>query len=109
MHISGIPFATTDWSQIAPAEHAGESGMAYWRTMNFGAIRVRMVDYSPGYLADHWCVKGHILLCLEGELSTELADGRTFTLKPGMSYQVADDAEAHRSSTAGGARLFIVD
>ena len=109
MHISGIPFSTTDWSQIAPSEHQGESGVAHWRTMNFGAIRVRMVDYSPGYLADHWCVKGHILLCLEGELFTELADGRTFTLKPGMSYQVADDAEAHRSSTAGGARLFIVD
>ena len=109
MHISGIPFSTTDWSQIAPSEHQGESGVAHWRTMNFGAIRVRMVDYSPGYLADHWCVKGHILLCLEGELYTELADGRTFTLKPGMSYQVADDAEAHRSSTAGGARLFIVD
>ena len=109
MHISGSPFSTTDWSQIAPSEHQGESGVAHWRTMNFGAIRVRMVDYSPGYLADHWCVKGHILLCLEGELCTELADGRTFTLKPGMSYQVADDAEAHRSSTAGGARLFIVD
>ena len=109
MHISGISFSTTDWSQIAPTEHAGESGVAYWRTMNFGAIRVRRVDYSAGYLADHWCVKGHILLCLEGELFTELADGRTFTLKPGMSYQVADDAEAHRSSTTCGARLFIVD
>lgn len=68
-----------------------------------------MVDYSPGYLANHWCSKGHVLLCLKGELLTELADGRTFVLKPGMSYQVADDAEAHRSSTSAGARLFIVD
>lgn len=83
--------------------------MAYWRTRDFGAIRVRMVDYTPGYLADHWCHKGHILLCLEGELHTELDDGRTFTLRPGMSYQVADRAEAHRSSTPCGARLFIVD
>ena len=74
-----------------------------------GGIRVRMVEYSPGYLADHWCSKGHILLCLEGELTTELADGRTFVLKPGMSYQVADAAEPHRSRTAIGAKLFIVD
>jgi quercetin dioxygenase-like cupin family protein len=68
-----------------------------------------MVDYSPGYLADHWCSKGHILLLLEGQLETELEDGRTFTLTPGMSYQVADQAEAHRSSTSSGAKLFIVD
>ena len=109
MKISDLPFGTTDWSQIAPTEHAGETGTAYWRTCNFGDIRVRMVEYTPGYLADHWCVKGHILLCLEGELHTELEDGRTFVLKPGMSYQVADNAEAHRSSTSCGARLFIVD
>jgi quercetin dioxygenase-like cupin family protein len=109
MEISGIPFGTTDWSQIQPTEHKGESGLAYWRTQHFGSIRVRMVEYTPGYLADHWCTKGHILLCLEGELHTELADGRTFTLTPGMSYQVADSAEPHRSSTKSGARIFIVD
>ena len=109
MQITSIPFGTTDWSTIAPTEHKGERGMAIWRTQQFGAIRVRMVEYTPGYLADHWCVKGHILLCMEGELHTELEDGRTFVLKPGMSYQVADNAEAHRSSTALGAKLFIVD
>ena len=70
---------------------------------------MRLVEYSPGYRADHWCVKGHILFCVEGELHTELKDGRTFSLKPGMSYQVADNAEAHRSSTPTGAKLFIVD
>jgi len=109
MHLSGIPFATTDWSQIEVVEHKGERGSAYWRTQNFGDIRVRMVEYSAGYRADHWCVKGHILLCAEGELNTELKDGRIFTLRPGMSYQVADNAEAHRSYTEAGARLFIVD
>jgi quercetin dioxygenase-like cupin family protein len=83
--------------------------MAHWRTLNFGPIRVRMVEYTPGYLADHWCVKGHILLCLEGELDTELEDGRRMKLTPGVSYQVADNAEPHRSSTAVGAKLFIVD
>jgi hypothetical protein len=109
MEIKNIPFTTTDWSQTVPTEHKGETGMATWRTQQFGELRVRMVDYSPGYLADHWCSKGHILLCLEGELHTELADGRTFVLTPGMSYQVADHAEAHRSSTKTGVKLFIVD
>lgn len=109
MEMSSIPFGTTDWSAITPTEHQGETGMAIWRTRQFGDIRVRMVDYTPGYLADHWCVKGHILFCVEGELHTELKDGRTFTLKPGMSYQVADNAEPHRSSTSAGAKLFIVD
>jgi quercetin dioxygenase-like cupin family protein len=109
MQMSGIPFGTTDWSGVEKTEHRGERGTAYWRTRDFGAIRVRLVEYSPGYRADHWCVKGHILFCLEGELHTELKDGRIFILKPGMSYQVADNAEAHRSSTATGARLFIVD
>ncbi|MDF2399523.1 hypothetical protein GWQ44_28590 [Pseudomonas sp. 3MA1] len=109
MHISALPFATTDWSTIEPTEHRGETGSAFWRTRQFGAIRVRMVEYTPGYLADHWCSKGHILLCLEGELHTELEDGRRFVLTPGMSYQVADNAEPHRSSTALGAKLFVVD
>lgn len=109
MEMTGIPFGTTDWSAVEATEHAGERGTATWRTRRFGEIRVRLVEYSPGYCADHWCSKGHILLCLSGELHTDLQDGRSFLLLPGMSYQVADGAEAHRSSTAAGARLFIVD
>ncbi len=109
MKMSEIPFGTTDWSGIARTEHTGERGKAFWRTKDFGGIRVRMVEYTPGYRADHWCEKGHILLCLEGELHTELRDGRSFTLTPGTSYQVADETDAHRSSTSTGAKLFIVD
>ncbi len=109
MQMSDIPFGTTDWSKIERTEHAGDSGKALWRTCNFGAIRVRMVEYTPGYVSNHWCRKGHILLCLEGELHTRLEDSREFTLKPGMCYQVADDAEPHRSSAPKGAKLFIVD
>ena len=109
MHMSGIPFGVTDWASVEPTRHAGEVGTATWRTRQFGEIRVRMVDYSPGYISDHWCEKGHILYCLEGALETELADGRKFTLTPGTSYQVADKAEPHRSRTALGAKLFIVD
>jgi hypothetical protein len=109
MRMSDIPFGITDWSAVEPVEHAGERGVARWRTRSFGGIRVRLVEYSAGYRADHWCEKGHILLCLEGELETELADGRRFRLTPGVSYQVADQAEPHRSSTSTGAKLFIVD
>jgi hypothetical protein len=109
MKMSAIPFDTTDWSTVAPTHHRGETGSATWRTREVGGIRVRMVEYTPGYLADHWCRKGHVLLVLEGELETELEDGRRFLLHPGMSYQVADAHEAHRSSTRTGARLFIVD
>jgi len=109
MEMTGIAFGTTDWSKIEATEHMGDQGIAYWRTRQFGNIRVRLVEYSPGYVANHWCSKGHILLCLEGELHTELRDGRQFVLQPGMSYQVADGAEPHRSSTASGAKLFVVD
>src|SRR6478672_3855471 len=109
MQINDLPFGTTDWSTVPSVDHPGETGVAKWRTSQFGPIRVRVVEYSAGYLADHWCVKGHILYCLKGELQTELADGQRFTLTAGMSYQVADNAEPHRSSTSTGATLFIVD
>lgn len=109
MQMHDIPFDTTTWAEITPTTHPGDSGQATWRTRQCGAIRVRMVEYSAGYAANHWCEKGHILLCLEGELRTELKDGRVFVLRPGVSYQVGDDTMAHRSSTDAGAKLFIVD
>ena len=109
MQMSDIPFGTTDWSQIEPTVHKGDTGHSTWRTRHFGDIRVRVVEYSPGYLADHWCEKGHILYVLDGVLDTELGDGRKVRLTAGMSYQVADGAQPHRSTTATGARLFIVD
>ena len=96
--------------QVAATTHPGVTGEALWRTLDIGDLRVRMVEYSPGYLADHWCDRGHVLYVLQGELDTELRDGRTFKLKPGMSYQVSDFGDAaHRSSTKTGAKLFIVD
>lgn len=113
MKTDAFAFSTTNWSEVDITEHPGETGTAYWRTQFFGQepnkIRVRMVDYSPGYLADHWCQKGHILFCLEGELETTLEDGRKFVLTTGMSYQVGDNAEPHQSRTSTGAKLFIVD
>lgn len=109
MHMTDIPFGTIDWSSVTPTEQKGTSGVAYWRTVQHGVIRLRMVDCLPGFASDRWCTKGHILLCLEGELLTELNDGRTFVLTRGISLQVADDREPHRSSTRVGAKLFIVD
>lgn len=109
MQIAHVPFMITDWSAVPPTEHLGASGKALWRTVEVGNIRVRVVEYTPGYVADHWCHRGHVLLVLEGELLTELEDGRRFTLSAGMSFQVADDDVPHRSQTPHGARLFIVD
>ncbi len=110
MKIPTLPFTVTDWSKVEPTTHAGETGQALWRTLEIGDLRVRMVEYTPGYLADHWCDRGHVLYVVEGELDTELRDGRKFKLKPGMSYQVSDHGDAaHRSSTKTGAKIFIVD
>ena len=109
MKMHQIPFATTDWEAVPREEKSAEAGQAFWRTQQFGDVRVRMVEYTPGYVSDHWCTKGHVLLCLSGELHTELADGRQYTLTPGMSYQVADNIDPHRSFTHTGAKLFIVD
>jgi len=109
MRIEGVPFFTTDWGLVPVTEHPGETGVATWRTVEVGNLRVRMVEYSPGYLADHWCDRGHALLVLEGELVTELASGESYVLRAGQSYQVAEGAAPHRSRTASGAKLFIVD
>lgn len=109
MKIQDVPFGTMDWDKIIPTEHPGITGLAYWRTFEMGNIRVRMVEYTPGYLADHWCNRGHVLLVLEGELITELSDGRKFTLTPGTSYHVSDETNPHRSYTESGAKFFIVD
>ena len=109
MKIADFHFQTLDWSTISKEEHKGETGIAYWQIQTMNDIRVRMVEYSPGYKADHWCSKGHIIYCLEGEMNTELEDGRIMKLTKGMSYVVGDDCEAHRSSTENGCKLFIVD
>jgi hypothetical protein len=110
MKLPIVPFTVTDWSSVPTTIHAGETGTATWRSIEIGDLRVRIVEYSPGYLADHWCDRGHVLFVLEGELVTELRDGRTFILKPGTSYQVSDFGDAaHRSSTYTGAKLFVVD
>lgn len=101
--------SVTEWETLPPERHAGETGFTVWRTRTFGEIRVRMVEYSPGYQADHWCSKGHVILCLEGSLDIELADGTRHALAPGHSYHVGDGEPPHRSRTTSGARLFIVD
>src|SRR5688500_10850614 len=98
-----IPFEITDWNTIPVTIHLGETGKAFYRTLQYGGLRIRRVEYSSNYKANHWCSRGHILYCLEGEVVSELSDGRTFTLKTGMSYQVSDDASSHRSTSKYGA------
>ena len=104
-----IPFTNIDWDNVPKTEHKGETGMAYWQTLNLDGLRVRMVEYTEGYLADHWCEKGHIVHCLEGEFVSEMADGQEFMLKKGMTYIVSDDLSSHRSITQNGVKLMIID
>jgi quercetin dioxygenase-like cupin family protein len=98
-----------DWNALPSIERKGEEGLAKYRTMQFEQFRVRIVEYSAGYKADHWCKAGHIVHCLEGEMTSELMDGRRFTLKPGMSYVVSDEASMHRSTSEHGVKLMIID
>ena len=109
MKMPSMPFSVTDWTQVESTKHMGEAGFALWKTRMFGDIRVRMVEYSAGYAADHWCSKGHVILCLNGILDITLQDGRHFALEQGQSHQVGDGDPPHRSATATGAKLFIVD
>ena len=109
MRIEAVPFMTTDWETVPETEHRGEAGMAFWKTVEVGNVRVRLMRYSAGYRADHWCSRGHVLFVLAGELTTQLADGSLHRLGPGMSYQVASDVAPHRSRTETGATLFVVD
>lgn len=104
-----INFQITDWDKIPATEHKGETGTAYWKTLQFTGLRIRMVEYSPNYKADHWCEKGHIIYCIDGEMSTELADGKVLKLSKGMSYQVSDKLSSHLSTSKDGVKLFIVD
>jgi hypothetical protein len=104
-----IPFQTIDWSLIPKTEHTGETGVASWQTLQFDGLRIRIVEYSRGYLADHWCKKGHLVHCLEGEFVSELENGKTFVLKQDMSYVVSDNMSSHRSFSEEGVKLMIID
>ncbi|MDX9946139.1 MAG: DHCW motif cupin fold protein [Bacteroidales bacterium] len=109
MNNKNIPFQTVDWSNIPKTEHKGETGIAYWQTLQFEGLRIRLVEYSKGYVADHWCTKGHIVHCLEGDFVSELNDGKKSVLSKGMTYVVTDDLSSHRSSTVNGVKLLIID
>ena len=109
MKIKPFPFQTLDWNCIAAEEHHGTTGKASWKIFKMGDIRIRMVEYSANYFADHWCKKGHIIYCISGQMITELEDGREFILLTGMSYQVGDNSNAHCSRSTNGCTLFIVD
>ncbi|MGD0753859.1 MAG: DHCW motif cupin fold protein [Bacteroidales bacterium] len=104
-----IPFQAINWTAIPKIEHKGETGTAFWQTLEFQGLRIRIVEYSKGYLADHWCRKGHIVHCLDGEFVSELQDGEKFVLKEGMTYVVSDDLSSHRSTTANGVKVMIID
>ncbi len=109
MSNQNIPFQSIDWTKISKTEHKGETGIAYWQSIQFQGLRIRLVEYSKGYIADHWCEKGHIVHCLEGEFTSELIDGSSYQLTKGMSYVVSDELSSHRSITKNGVKLLIID
>lgn len=108
-NMSNISFQTIDWNNILKTEHPGETGNSFWQTLQFDKLRVRIVEYTAGYLADHWCQKGHIVHCLEGEFKSELENGETFSLSKGMTYIVSDNLSSHRSISDKGVKLLIID
>ncbi len=107
--MSNYIFQSIDWTNIEKTKHAGEQGFAEWQTINLAGLRIRIVEYSEGYLADHWCQKGHIVHCLEGEFESELATGEKISLNQGMSYVVSDNMSSHRSYSKNGVKLLIID
>jgi hypothetical protein len=109
MSNQNIPFQTIDWSKVPKTEYKGEKGIAYWQTLQFEGLRIRIVEYSEGYIADHWCKKGHIVHCLEGEVLTEHQNGESNLLKTGMTYVVTDELSSHRSTTKQKVKLLIID
>jgi quercetin dioxygenase-like cupin family protein len=110
MKINNIPFQVTDWSKITPEEYKGKTGTSFWRTFEEGNVRVRMVEYSAGFYADHWCPRGHVLLVLDGEVVVKLQDGTEHRLIRGMSFQAGDDdRNPHLAYSETGAKVFIVD
>lgn len=107
--MSNIPFQAIDWTSIRKEEYKGETGIAYWQTVEFPGLRIRLVEYSNGYLADHWCQKGHIVHCLEGTFISELQTGEHIELTKGETYVVSDELSSHRSSSTAGVKLLIID
>ncbi|MEO9070355.1 MAG: DHCW motif cupin fold protein, partial [Ginsengibacter sp.] len=92
-----IPFQAIDWTNVEKIEHKGRKGTSFWQTIQFGGLRIRIVEYSENYFADHWCQKGHIVYCLEGEFESELENAETIRLTKGMTYIVSDNQSSHRS------------
>lgn len=109
MDAKNILFQTINWDQIPREEYKGERGFATWQTVQYEGLRIRIVNYSEGYIADHWCQKGHIVHCLEGEFVSEMKSGEKYHLRAGMSYVVSDEVSSHRSLTKDGVRLLIID
>jgi hypothetical protein len=111
MKLMKMAEAVTDWSRLPATAAPGASGAAQARARQLGDIQLRLVDYGTGYLADHWCSKGHIIYVIAGALAIEHQDGTpACLLTSGMSWHVADGEDpAHRVRSETGARVFIVD
>jgi len=90
MNNSNIPFQTIDWAKIPKTEHKGKTRIAHWQTIEFSGLRIRIVEYSPGYMADHWCEKGHIVHCLEGQVVNEQKNRDRSIIENGVKLMIID-------------------
>jgi len=105
-----MPFTTVDWTAMNATEHPGQTGTSLWRSFERDGLRTRLVEYLPGYTADHWCDRGRVLHVLSGQLKIKLRDGRSFHLGQGSGFCVSDHGDsAHLVTTSTGCRVFIVD
>ena len=110
MYITEVPYTNINWDEVPITKHSGETGFAYRRIFETGNVRLRLVEYSPGYRADHWCCRGHVIHLLDGEIKFELKDGSMVSLIKGMSCCLSDSKSiAHKALTESGAFLLIID
>lgn len=110
MKLTDLPTGMTDWSNLDASSQPGATGAATIKSRRFGDMQLRLVSYSAGYTADHWCAKGHIVFIVSGTATFEHEDGRHYELSAGMTYHVSDDERVpHRLSSREGASLFILD
>lgn len=110
MRIPPTPFTVVRLTRFDRTMEPGETGRSFSRAAETPDMRLRLVEYEAGYLADHWCDRGHVLHVIDGELTVELQDGRSFALQKGDSFVVSDRGDSsHRVRSERGASVFIAD
>jgi len=109
MVLPRTPLIVTRLGEAPRTAETGEIGRSLAQTFELSGLRLRLVEYEAGYVADHWCDRGHVLHVVDGELTLELRDGRSMALRKGDCFVSDQDDASHRIRTAAGGTAFIVD